>query len=86
MTTAHANSPRDAIARVETMCLMAGMDLPESEKVPDPWIETRLPAHVPFVRTLRDGSEVLLGATPVEVGTWIAAGETLVREVGAGLG
>ncbi len=28
MTTAHANSPRDAISRVETMCLMAGMDLP----------------------------------------------------------
>ncbi len=28
MTTAHANSPRDAIARIETMCLMAGMDLP----------------------------------------------------------
>src|SRR5512147_934655 len=28
LTTAHANSPRDAIARVETMCLMAGMDLP----------------------------------------------------------
>lgn len=28
MTTAHANSPRDALARIETMCLMAGMDLP----------------------------------------------------------
>lgn len=28
MTTAHANSPRDALARVETMCLMAGMELP----------------------------------------------------------
>jgi pilus assembly protein CpaF len=28
MTTAHANTPRDAIARIETMCLMAGMDLP----------------------------------------------------------
>ena len=28
MTTAHANSPRDAISRIETMCLMAGMDLP----------------------------------------------------------
>ncbi|MBO9325996.1 MAG: CpaF family protein [Roseiflexus sp.] len=28
MTTLHANSPRDAIARIETMCLMAGMDLP----------------------------------------------------------
>ena len=28
MTTAHANSPRDCLARIETMCLMAGMDLP----------------------------------------------------------
>jgi pilus assembly protein CpaF len=28
MTTAHANSPRDTLARIETMCLMAGMDLP----------------------------------------------------------
>ncbi|MFQ3536796.1 MAG: CpaF family protein [Aggregatilineales bacterium] len=28
LTTAHANSPRDCIARLETMCLMAGMELP----------------------------------------------------------
>jgi pilus assembly protein CpaF len=28
MTTAHANSPRDTLARIETMALMAGMDLP----------------------------------------------------------
>jgi len=28
MTTAHANSPRDCLARIETMCLMAGMELP----------------------------------------------------------
>ena len=28
MTTAHANSPRDTLSRIETMCLMAGMDLP----------------------------------------------------------
>jgi len=28
MTTCHANSARDTIARLETMCLMAGMDLP----------------------------------------------------------
>lgn len=28
MTTVHANTPRDAIGRIETMCLMAGMDLP----------------------------------------------------------
>jgi len=29
MTTLHANSPRDAIHRIETMCLMAGIDLPQ---------------------------------------------------------
>ena len=28
MTTLHANTPRDAIARIETMCLMSGLDLP----------------------------------------------------------
>ncbi|MFO1197169.1 MAG: ATPase, T2SS/T4P/T4SS family [Burkholderiaceae bacterium] len=28
LTTVHANSPRDVIARLETMVLMAGMDLP----------------------------------------------------------
>ncbi len=28
ITTVHANSPRDALARLETMVLMAGMDLP----------------------------------------------------------
>ena len=28
MTTAHSNSPRDTLARLETMTLMAGMDLP----------------------------------------------------------
>jgi pilus assembly protein CpaF len=28
MTTTHANSPREAVARIETLCLMAGVDLP----------------------------------------------------------
>jgi pilus assembly protein CpaF len=28
LTTAHSNSPRDTLHRVETMALMAGMDLP----------------------------------------------------------
>jgi pilus assembly protein CpaF len=28
LTTVHANSPRDALARVETMVMMAGYDLP----------------------------------------------------------
>jgi pilus assembly protein CpaF len=30
LTTLHANNPRDAVARLETMVLMAGMDLPLS--------------------------------------------------------
>lgn len=28
LTTVHSNSPRDSIRRLETLCLMAGMDLP----------------------------------------------------------
>ena len=28
LTTAHANTPRDCLSRLETMCLMAGMELP----------------------------------------------------------
>jgi pilus assembly protein CpaF len=28
MTSTHANSPREAVARIETLCLMAGVDLP----------------------------------------------------------
>jgi pilus assembly protein CpaF len=28
LTTVHANTPRDAVSRLETLCLMAGMDLP----------------------------------------------------------
>ena len=61
------------------------MDLPESGEVSADWIETRLPAHLPLIRTLRDGSEVLLGATATEVGSWIQAGETLAREAGDAL-
>ena len=28
MTTTHANSPREAVQRLETLCLMSGIDLP----------------------------------------------------------
>jgi len=28
MTTTHANSPREAVARIETLCLMSGVELP----------------------------------------------------------
>ena len=30
LTTVHANSPEDTVARLETLCLMAGMDIPLS--------------------------------------------------------
>jgi pilus assembly protein CpaF len=30
MTTTHANSPREAVTRLETLCLMSGLDLPQS--------------------------------------------------------
>ena len=30
LTTVHANNPREAVARLETLCLMAGMELPPS--------------------------------------------------------
>jgi pilus assembly protein CpaF len=29
VTTVHANSPRDALSRIETMCMMANLNLPE---------------------------------------------------------
>lgn len=29
MTTVHANTPREAVSRLETLCMMAGMDLPQ---------------------------------------------------------
>ncbi|MEO5970766.1 MAG: ATPase, T2SS/T4P/T4SS family, partial [Bdellovibrionia bacterium] len=28
MTTTHANSPRDALMRIETLCMLAGTDIP----------------------------------------------------------
>jgi hypothetical protein len=48
----------------------------------DAWIEAHLPAHLPLVRTLRDGSEVLLGATAEQVSGWISEAEKLAKEIG----
>ncbi|MEA2599345.1 MAG: hypothetical protein QOF89_337 [Acidobacteriota bacterium] len=64
---------------------MEGMDLPDAEKLPDAWIEAHLPAHLALVRTLRDGSEVLLGATAEQVSAWIAEAEKLAKEIGGAL-
>ena len=40
LTTAHANSPRDLLSRLEVMTLMAGMDCPWppfARRLPVPW-------------------------------------------------
>ena len=70
---------------LSAQALMDGMDLQDSEKVSDAWIEARLPAHLSLVRTLRDGSEALLAATEEDVRSWITAGETLAHGIGAAL-
>ncbi len=62
MTTAHANSPRDAIARIETMCLMAGMDLPVRA------IREQIASAVDVIcqqARMRDGTRKVINVTEV---------------------
>lgn len=63
LTTLHANSPRDAISRLEVMCLMAGMDLPIRA------IREQIAAAVDVIAQqsrLRDGSRRMLYITEVQ--------------------
>ncbi len=62
MTTAHANSPRDALSRLETMVLMAGMDLPL--KVVKTQISKAVNVIVQASR-LRDGSRKITHITEI---------------------
>ena len=62
ITTAHANSPRDALARLETMVLMAGIDLPVRA------IREQVASAVDLViqqTRLRDGSRRITHVTEV---------------------
>jgi pilus assembly protein CpaF len=62
MTTAHANSPRDAIARIETMTMMAGYDLPVRA------IREQISSAVDLiiqVDRMRDGSRKVINITEV---------------------
>jgi pilus assembly protein CpaF len=62
LTTAHANSPRDTISRLETMCLMAGMDLPVRA------IREQIASAVDLIvqqARLRDGSRKVMNITEV---------------------
>ncbi len=62
LTTLHANSPRDALSRLETMSLMAGMDLPL--KVLREQIASAIELVVQQAR-LRDGSRKITAITEV---------------------
>jgi len=62
MTTAHANTPRDALSRIETMCLMAGMDLPVRA------IREQISAAVDLIvqqERMRDGTRKITYVTEV---------------------
>ena len=62
LTTLHANSPRDALSRMETMVLMAGMDLPL--KVVRQQISSAVDLIVQQSR-LKDGSRKVTAITEV---------------------
>ncbi|MEN4011134.1 MAG: CpaF family protein [Bellilinea sp.] len=62
LTTLHANTPRDAISRLETMCLMAGMDLPI--KVIREQIASAVDMIIQQTR-LKDGSRKITSITEI---------------------
>jgi pilus assembly protein CpaF len=62
LTTVHANSPRDAISRLETLCMMAGMELPI--KVIREQIASALDLIVQQTR-LKDGTRKVTSITEV---------------------
>lgn len=62
LTTGHANTPRDMLSRLETMVLMAGMDLPVRA------IREQISAAVDIIvqqNRLRDGSRKIVNITEV---------------------
>ena len=63
MTTVHANSPRDGLARLENMILMAGMDLPH--RAIREQISAAIDAIVQLER-MRDGSRRVVNISEVE--------------------
>ncbi|MCP4608507.1 MAG: CpaF family protein, partial [Planctomycetes bacterium] len=63
LTTAHANTPRDMLSRLETMCLMAGMDLPVRA------IREQVASAVDVViqqSRLKDGSRKVINVTEIQ--------------------
>ncbi len=63
LTTAHSNSPRDSLARLETMVLMAGMDLPMRA------IREQIASAIQLVvheERMRDGSRKVVSITEIQ--------------------
>jgi len=63
LTTAHSNSPRDTLARLEVMCLMAGMDLPVRA------IREQIASAIDLVvhqSRLRDGTRKIVKVTEIQ--------------------
>lgn len=63
LTTAHANSPRDALSRLETMVLMAGMELPVRA------IREQISSAIDIIiqqSRIRDGSRKITYVTEVQ--------------------
>jgi pilus assembly protein CpaF len=62
MTTLHSNSPRDTLARLETMVMMAGMDLPSRA------IREQIASAIDLIvhqERLRDGSRKVVQISEV---------------------
>jgi pilus assembly protein CpaF len=62
LSTVHANSPRDALSRVETMVLMAGFDLPSRAIREQIASALNLVVHI---ERLRDGRRIVANVTEV---------------------
>ncbi len=63
LTTLHANTPRDTLSRLETMCLMAGMELPLRA------IRDQIAAAIDVIvqqERMRDGSRKIINITEVQ--------------------
>ena len=63
LTTAHANSPRDTLSRIETMVLMAGMELPVKA------IRDQISSSIDLIlhqSRIRDGSRKITHITEVQ--------------------
>ncbi|HEY9179164.1 MAG TPA: ATPase, T2SS/T4P/T4SS family, partial [Candidatus Baltobacteraceae bacterium] len=62
LTTAHANSPRDALSRLETMVMMAGFDLPVRA------IREQIASAVDLIiqtARMRDGSRKIISVSEI---------------------